>query len=222
MGSLKPIVCWDFDETLGYFRPLEFQYLGQKPPAGMPPVRLKEGIREVILSLAEFTHVVTSAAIGDYARGVLKQHGLDGLFADVVGREDGIFSGEGKDYKVVGDRFGLEEAELSRSLVIVGNDSKRDPDLRFRQIVMIFDDQMPDLPSEPLAVVLRRLLSEGDGQLKRGFDRLHARASAANPSKPALALDEGVAFDIDYWGSYAEDKLHPMIIRPRFLANQAN
>lgn len=211
----KPIVCWDFDETLGYFRPLEFRFLGEPIPAGMPPVRLKPGIRELLGSLQEFSHVVTTAAIGAYAREVLQEYGLLELFEQVFGREDGIFRGDGKDYKIVGDSYGIDEKELCHRLVIVGNDEKRDPDYRYRQIVMIYDDQMVDLPSEPIGVVLRRLLLHGEGDMKRGFDRLMDMASGVNKFNPLLLLEQGVSGRIDYWGSFVTHKLHPMIIAPR-------
>ncbi len=212
---MKQVVCWDFDETLGYFRPLEYRFLGEPVPPGMPQPRLKPGIHKLLASLSEFTHVVTTAAIAEYARDVLREHELLDFFAAVIGREDGIFSGEGKDYKVAGDRLGIDEVDLSRRLVIVGNDSKKDPDIRYRQIAMIFDDRMVDLPSEPIGVVLHRLIIEGESEFKRGFDRLLDRARQANEFNPSLVLDEGVGFRIDYWGSFAENRLHPMIIEPR-------
>ena len=56
---------------------------------------------------------------------------------------------------------------------------------------------------------------EGESDFKRGFDRLLDRARQENRFNPALVLDEGVGFRIDYWGSFAENKLHPMIIEPR-------
>ncbi|HUN70623.1 MAG TPA: hypothetical protein VMU46_17645, partial [Burkholderiales bacterium] len=59
---MKPIICWDFDETLGYFRPLEFRFLGEEAPPGMPAPRLKPDVRGLTLSLTEFAHVVTTAA----------------------------------------------------------------------------------------------------------------------------------------------------------------
>jgi len=212
---MKPIICWDYDETLGYFRPLEFRFLGSPVPPGMPEPRLKPGIRELLESLSEFTHVLTTAAIGEYAREVLCEYQLLDFFSYVFGREDGIFSGEGKDYKVVGDRFGINEEDLQRRLVIIGNDSKRDPDIRFRQIVMIYDDRMADQPSEPVGVVLRRLLVEGEAEVKRGFDRLLERARQDNQLDPSLLLEDGLKIGIDYWGSFAENKLHPMIIMHR-------
>ena len=213
--SVKPVICWDYDETLGYFRPLEFRYLGTPVPSEMPAPRLKPGIRELLGSLSEFTHVLTTAAIGEYAREVLREFQLLDFFSGVFGRENGIFSGEGKDYKVVGDRFGISEEDLRRWLVIVGNDSKRDPDIRFRQIVMVYDDRMADQPSKPIGVVLRRLLVEGEAEIKRGFDRLLERARQDNQFDPSLLLEEELKIGIDYWGSFADNKLHPMIILPR-------
>jgi hypothetical protein len=208
---MKPIICWDFDETLGYFRPLEFRFLGEESPPGMPAPRLKPDVRGLILSLREFAHVVTTAAVRDYAREVLQEHALLDLFAAVIGREDGMLRGDGKDYGVVGERFGLAEEALSRQLLIVGNDAKRDPEFGFRQIVMVFDDQMLDQPAAPVAAAARNLLTAGEGDIKRGFDRLLERAGAGKP----VILDREVTFQLDYWGSYADGKLHPMVIRPR-------
>ena len=125
---MNTVVCWDFDETLGYFRPLEFGFLGMPVPAAMGPARLKPGIEALLDSLRDFTHVVTTAAVGEYARRVLRDHGLLEYFSAVLGREDGICAGEGKDYGRVGERFGTAEDDLRRRLVIVGNDAERDPD----------------------------------------------------------------------------------------------
>lgn len=214
---MAPIVCWDFDETLGYFRPLEFRYLGGEPPFPMPEVRLKPGIHALLASLPEFRHVVTTAAIEDYAREVLLEHDLLKFFDAVIGRESGLFSGDGKDYLVVGRRFGIDEGALKSRLAIVGNDDKRDPDLRHRQVVMIFDDRFLDQPSEPIAHVLRRLWTEGDCDFKRGFDCLLRAARESNPHAPAVVLPQGVKFGLDYWGKLAEGKAHPMVIRPRMI-----
>ena len=200
---MNTVVCWDFDETLGYFRPLEFGFLGMPAPAAMRPARLKPGIEALLDSLRDFTHVVTTAAIAEYARGVLRDHGLLEYFSVVLGREDGICAGEGKDYGLVGERFGVAEDALRRHLVIVGNDAERDPDFRFRQVVMIHDVRMMDLPSAPLATVLRGLVREGSGDIKRGFDRFfECRASP---------LEGNVKLQAEYMGSYAENRVHPVV-----------
>ena len=212
---MKPIICWDFDETLGYFRPLEFRFLGVEAPPGMPAPRLKPDVRGLILSLTEFAHVVTTAAIRAYASEVLQEHALFDLFAAVIGREDGLLRGDSKDYGVVGERFGLAEESLSRQLLIVGNDPKHDPDFRFRQIVMVFDDQMLDQPPETIAATVRKLLTAGEGDIKRGFDRLRERTGAGSSAASGVVLDGDVTFQLDYWGSYATGKLHPIVIRPR-------
>jgi hypothetical protein len=218
MPREAPIICWDFDETLGYFRPLEFAFIGETAPASMPRASLKPGIAELLAAFGDFVHVVTTAAIAEYARGVLADRGLLQYFADVLGREHGMFPGDGKDYRVVGERFGVPEAALPERLVIVGNDAERDPDLRGRPILMIHDERMSDEPAEPLGIVLRALANEGSGSWCRGFERLHEKAGGARAMSPQLVLEERVRFRIDYWGDFARGRTHPVISRPRLIA----
>lgn len=216
----RPIVCWDFDETLGYFRPLEYAYLGQEPPATLPEPALKPGIAELLATLPQFAHVVATAAIAAYADEVLERYGLRKFFADVIGREHGMFPSDGKDYGVVGERLGISESALPERLAIVGNDARRDPDLRGRQIVFVHDEAMCEQPAEPLGIVLRALSDAGAGDWKRGFDRLHERAGGARAMIPQLELEGRVRFRIDYWGDYANGRLHPVISRPREIGTK--
>jgi hypothetical protein len=183
---MKPVVCWDFDETLGYFRPHEFAWAGQPKPASMPPVRLKPGIDALLESLSGFTHVVTTAAVREYARDVLRQHDLLRHFAAVFGREDGMWP---KDYGVVGRHFGI--ADLPRQMVIVGNDPG-DADCQCREIVLIYDEQMVDRPAEALRTLLMELVRDGD--VRRRFDDYR--------------LD---GFSFEYWGNYAEKRTYPVV-----------
>ncbi|MEA3193111.1 MAG: hypothetical protein QOD26_1444 [Betaproteobacteria bacterium] len=183
---MKPLVCWDFDETLGYFRPHEFAWTGLPKPASMPPPRLKPGISALLEALHEFTHVVTTAAIGAYARAVLAEHGLLRHFAAVFGREDGMWP---KDYGVVGRRFGISEEDFSKTMLIVGNDPA-DADCRSRQVVMIYDPLMADRPAETLRPLLGALIHEGEVR----FDRCRV---------------EGFSFE--YWGNYEAKRTYPVV-----------
>ena len=158
------MVCWDLDETLGYFRPHEFAWAGQPRPASMPPPRLKPGIVALLESLTGFTHVVTTAALREYALDVLRSHDLLRHFAAVFGREDGMWP---KDYGVVGRHFGIED--LARHLIIVGNDAA-DVDCKGRPIVLVYDERMMDRPAEPLRVLLQDLAMLGfDACRHEGF-----------------------------------------------------
>ncbi len=179
---MKQVVCWDFDETLGYFRPHEFAWAGQTRPAAMPPPRLKPGIGALLESLSEFTHVVTTAAEREYARDVLRQHDLLRHFAAVFGREDGMWP---KDYGVVGRYFGIDD--LPRHLVIVGNDES-DADCLGRPIVMVYDELLR--PAESLRTLLAALVCEGEVR----FDGCNV---------------EGFSFE--YWGNYEARKTYPVV-----------
>jgi hypothetical protein len=60
-----------------------------------------------------------------------------------------------------------------------------------------------DLPAAPLASVLRGLAREGDGDIKRGFDRFFERK--------ASPLEGNVELRAEYWGSYTENRVHPVV-----------
>lgn len=182
--ALQPVVCWDFDETLGYFRPHEFAWAGQPKPPSMPSPRLKPGIGALLESLREFTHVVTTAAVRDYARDVLRQHDLLRHFAAVFGREDGMWP---KDYGVVGRHFGIDD--LPRHLVIVGDDPS-DADCQGRPIVFVYDPYIRNRPAETLRTLLASLVREGEVR----FDGCSV---------------EGFSFE--YWGNYEAKRTYPVV-----------
>jgi len=179
---VRPVVCWDFDETLGYFRPHEFAWAGQATPAAFPPPRLKPGICELLESLSGFTHVVTTAAVREYARDVLRQHDLLRHFSAVFGREDGMWQ---KDYGVVGKHFGIDD--LPKRMIIVGNDAS-DADCRGRPIVLVYDERLR--PAGPLRTLFTSLLH--DGQIK--FEGCSV---------------EGFSFE--YWGNYEAKRTYPVV-----------
>lgn len=179
---MKPVVCWDFDETLGYFRPHEFAWAGQPRPEAMPPPRLKPGIGALLESLPELTHVVTTAAVRDYARDVLRHHDLLRHFAAVFGREDGMWP---KDYGIVGRHFGIAD----RQMIIVGNDES-DADCNCRPIVLVYDAEMRNRPSDPLRGLFASLIHEGQVR----FEGCRV---------------EGFSFE--YWGNYEAKRTYPVV-----------
>ena len=85
-------------------------------------------------------------------------------------------------------------------------DDKIDPDCRYRQVVMVHNKKMMDQPSPPLGAVLRGLHREGEGDFKRGFDALFDR-SAGKP----LQFEDSIKLRLDYWGNYAENRVHPIV-----------
>lgn len=181
---MKPVVCWDFDETLGYFRPHEFAWAGQPTPASLPPPRLKPGIAALLESLSDFTHVVTTAAVREYARDVLRQYDLLRHFAAVFGREDGMWP---KDYGVVARHFGIED--MPRRMLIIGNDAG-DADCQGRPIVLVYDELMR--PSDPLRTLFSVLVRNGEVQFE------------------GCAVE---GFSFEYWGNYEAKRTYP-VVRP--------
>src|SRR5437879_5532021 len=102
---MKLVLCWDLDETLGFFRPVADELLrtaeargdlglrrraphvlrellarvgaaSRAPPTG--ELRLREGIADVLAAFRErgFVQVVTTAAFREYAVSALERTGL--------------------------------------------------------------------------------------------------------------------------------------------------
>jgi beta-phosphoglucomutase-like phosphatase (HAD superfamily) len=224
------VICWDLDETLGYFRPVAEDLmarlraeqrglvvrLGERilrlvrreeeaapNPAG--EVRLREGIREVLSSLRAdgFRQVVTTGSFEAYARLGLERTGLLEFFDDVYGRER-VWDGWGKVYQPVLDAYGLPPAEI----VIVGDSFKRDRAADHQQVVLICQPEGLDEPAGPLLPLIRRL-GEG-GSFAQGFERLLSAARPRGLSR-VVALEEGVEAALGYWGDHRRGERTPVV-----------
>ena len=123
--------------------------------------------------------MVTTAAVREYARDVLRQHGLLRHFVAVFGREDGMWP---KDYGVVGRHFGITDDQM----IIVGNDES-DADCRCRQIVLVYDERMMDRPADPLRDLLNDLATLGfDACRREGFSFEYWGNYAAKRTYPVV------------------------------------
>lgn len=226
------MICWDLDETLGYFRPLADELVARyraaqrgplerlghrlgllREPApegpGPPPVRAREGIGEVLAELqaAGFRQVLTTASFHEYAELALERVELRGYFDAVYGRET-VWNGHGKVYAEVLAAHG----QSAREVVIVGDDFRRDHAQDHPEVVLVCQPDGLEQPAAPLLPVLRALLEGGDVQA--AFERLYARARFEGLARVVEVGEQRVS--LDYWGDYRRGLKVPVLsdLRP--------
>jgi haloacid dehalogenase-like hydrolase len=221
---MRGLICWDLDETLGYFRPLAaeimaefedaqrgflgrlFHKLSAKPPEPEgPPLRLREGIEAALTRLGEagFVQVVTTGSFELYANRGLERCGLRHHFAEVYGRER-VWEGRGKVYAKV-----LEDFEAKpEQVVIVGDSFERDRSSDFPGIVMICQPDGLEEPAATLPPVIEALSSE------EGFAATFERWVKETPFDGLVrrvVLDEAEVA-VERWGNYRRpDSLTPVL-----------
>ena len=225
---MRGLICWDLDETIGYFRPIgdeivaEFQasqegilrrlwsrLVGETSPRDpnpdAPPIRLRVGIDAALTRLGEagFVQVVTTGSFEVYANRALDRYGLRHHFADVFGRER-VWEGRGKVYSDVLDQF---QVSPERTL-IVGDSFERDRASDQPGIVMICQPEGLELSAGPLPPLIEAL-AEPDG-FRAGFDRWLKETPFSGLVR-RVVLDE-VEAAVEFWGDYRrKDSMTPVL-----------
>lgn len=216
---MRGLICWDMDETLGWFRPigdvlvdeatrprwrrLMDGWLG-RAPAPPPPIRVREGIADVLRDLrrAGFAQAVTTGGLPDYARRALADAGLATLVDGVFAR-DVIWDGWGKRYQPVLERFGVEPERT----IIVGDDWKKDRGSDHPGMVLVCQPDGWQQPASLLAPVIEGLA--GGGSFSEGFERLFAAAAPGVVGRRAQL--GGVSAIVSRWGNEAKGDLTPVV-----------
>lgn len=222
------IICWDFDETLGNFRRLEALFLEEMLSGDnsiepklrdelaqlvgimkcRPEPALKPGIGQLLGALSQYNHVLTTGSFGDYADYALRKMSIKRYFAEVFGREK-VWRGYSKDYSAVMSHFGIAPAEAGKRMLIVGNDYEKDRPFSETGIVMIYDPNMANTPSEPIASVVSELDKAGGGDFRKGFEQL--RQNQGIGTTVTCALEDGTRFSLQYFGNFPSKRLYPMV-----------
>lgn len=223
---MRGLICWDLDETIGYFRPLAGEIMAELEAAQRgfwgrllarfagkgasegeptPPLRLREGIDEALTRLGEagFVQVVTTGSFELYANRGLERTGLRHHFAEVYGRER-VWEGRGKAYASVLKDFNVDPTQV----VIVGDSFERDRSSDHPGIVMICQPEGLDEPAAALPPLIEGLASpEG---FRASFDRWVTEASYVGLVRK-IVLDE-VEAGVELWGNYRRpDSLTPVL-----------
>jgi hypothetical protein len=175
------VLVWDLDRTLGVFDALE----EPRHPAEAVTVQLRPGIARVLerLSAEGFVHTVLTLASPRYAEIALRGAGLRQHFAEVAGagqRPKGDVEG-------IAHLLGVPPEERPHRMLFVGDhpllDAPRCPDVVFHVEVHALAR-----PARALCDLVLALRDEGEGSLRRGFDRLSGRGALLDGSNGRVQL----------------------------------
>jgi hypothetical protein len=138
-------ICWDLDETLGFFRPGKKSEFMKGLPSLLEELQSK-GIR----------HLVTTASPSLYATLALKRTGTSRLFDGIFGCETVCPDNRYKRYGPVADKLGISRHDAVERMLVVGNadrDSSADLDL----VTIIYPDAIKN-DASVVAAVLGKLI----------------------------------------------------------------
>jgi hypothetical protein len=213
----KKIMCWDMDETLGHFRPLAYEILGEEVPNFLDPTTLRHGIKQTLETLAQkgFVHYVTTSAPENIARNALTRTGISGSFEDVLGRDlvmgelwvrqDGYSSTiGGKNYSEVAQKQGLTPEQASSQMITIG-DRQTDRPLDLEGVVFLEQGACYHYDSAIVEQVVDELLRRGAGDIRKGFDSIYRDSSVERDvceefaiERRKLMIADGLVVEVSY------------------------
>lgn len=208
MSELIPktskVLCWDLDETLGWFRRIAYEMGGEKVPEWEQPIALRYGITDLLQEFSEeagYVHFVTTSGTFDYASEALRRTGIADRFRQVFGRET-VSRGWGKHYRPAAETVGFSDDDMRANMIAIGDapgDKPMDIDIVFLHIGL--GNQMDALV---IREILTTVLDKGEGHFKQGFDRLYAEATPEFPDKEpefqnrTFDTGRGILFQLEY------------------------
>jgi hypothetical protein len=169
----KPrVICWDLDETLGFFRNIISVRNRERYPNPDDTYTLRKDIIRALHQMTQkgYHHVITSSAKLHYTEGIVEAVCLDAYFAHVLGRRDVTDGIWGKKYLPAADLYQLDEDDACSNMFVIANMASDEPiDIG---VVFLHDQR----PLEESALVYETmadtLWSVGEGSFLRGFENL--------------------------------------------------
>ncbi|RJP20766.1 MAG: HAD family hydrolase [Candidatus Abyssobacteria bacterium SURF_5] len=167
----KPrVICWDLDETLGFFRNLVSARGGGKAPHPQDSYVLRKDLIRALNRMIDkgYRHVVVSSAKLEYSKNVLSSICLDAYFDKVVARSQLNEAFWGKRYLPAAEAFNLDEADALSNVLVIANQASDEPvDLG---VVFLHDRRGLEVSAFEYEQVAEALWERGEGSFKRGFD----------------------------------------------------
>ncbi len=172
-GMAKPkIICWDLDETLGFFRDIVSARSKQEFPDSEDSYVLRTDIIKTLNRMMDdgYRHVVTSSAKLHYTEGIIQAVCLDAYFDYLFGRRDVTDGIWGKKYVPAANFFGLSADEARSNMLTIANLASDEPiDL---DIVFIHDERPLEESASVYETLAEALWTTGEDNFRRGFDTL--------------------------------------------------
>lgn len=220
----KPrVICWDLDETLGFFRDIVSIRDRLNFPDPDDSYVLRTDILKTLNRFIDkgYRHAVTSSAKLRYTEGIIQAVCLDAYFDRVFGRSDVTEGIWGKKYAPAAKFFELNQDEARSNMVTIANLASDEP--TDMDIVFIHDER--DLEASALAyeAIVEKLWSLGEQDFRRGFDELFNGGTMTtcldrefNFTMVSTNISNGVVVDMGYKNSPCTEGLKiPVIMNIR-------
>lgn len=166
------IICWDLDETLGFFRDIVSVKNKQEFPDPDDSYILRTDILKTLNRLMDkgYRHIVTSSAKLRYTRQIIGAVCLDAYFDHLFGRKDVTDGMWGKKYIPAADFYGINEFQARASMLVIANMASDEPiDV---DIVFVHDERPLETSALAYETIAETLWSLGNESFRRGFDKL--------------------------------------------------
>ncbi len=216
----KPkIICWDLDETLGYFRDINSVRDKLAFPESEDSYVFRADIIKTLNRMIDkgYRHIVASSAKLHYTEGIIRAVCLDTYFDRIFGRKDVTDGMWGKKYFPAAEFFQLNETEARSNMLTIANSASDEPiDI---DIVFVHDERPLEESALVYEMIAEALWTLGDGSFRRGFDVLFekgARITCLDKDFDFMLVSAeappGIAMDMGYKNSPCTEGLTIPII----------
>jgi len=208
------VVCWDLDENLGNFESamLTEEELASVSSSSINPLALRFRIVDVLQEMMArgIVHCITTASPIEYAKEAVSRTGIAEYFHGrlFAGREV-MECGLGKKYMPVAQEFGYTAEQARQNMVVVG-DKPFDKPVDIEGLVFIQQTNAASYDAVVPYRIVNKLLKEGKGDIKAGFDFLYGNAVQTENGSNRFELSECIKFDVDYVSIRGSDALSHM------------
>lgn len=192
------VACWDLDDNIGNFESamLTEEEAASASSSSINPLALRFRIVDVLQEMREkgIVHCLTTASPLEYAQEAVKRTGIEEYFHGrlFAGREV-MECGLGKKYMPVAQEFGYTAEQAMQNMVVVG-----DKPVDIEGLVFIQQSNAAGYDAVIPYRIVEKLLREGEGNFKAGFDVLYNLAMQTETGNNRFELSECIKFDVEY------------------------
>lgn len=185
----KPkVICWDLDETLGFFRNVVSVRNKERYPGPEDSYTLRKDIIKTLNQMTKkgYHHIITSSAKLHYSEGIIAAVCLDAYFAHILGRQDVTDGMWGKKYMPAAELYQFSEDEASSNMLVIANMPGDEPiDIG---VVFLYDERPLEDSAAAYELIADALWTAGKGSFRRGFEMFF------NKGQRATCLDQDFDF----------------------------